>query len=439
MENATTTNPMLRVIKIRNFRLLWLGGAISVLGSQFSMIAMPWLVLQLTGDPLALGIVLALAGIPRAIFILIGGTATDRFSARNILLACDWINFGLTLLAGVLVYANMMEVWMLYILSLITGLLAGFVIPAANSIVPNLVPGEDLQAGNSITMGSSQLAGFVGPALAGIIIGSYAQSSLGIVIAFFLDALTFAVSALLLWGIRMPARPAQTAQAASGNGKETIWQSIRTALAYLFSNPGLRLMFIIIAAVNFLFTGPLLVGIPVLADQRLAEGAQAFGFLMSGYAGGNFLGLILAGSLPKPSATLLSRFTIILLAGFGTVLTAMGWINNTWIDAALMFVLGTGNGYLSIVMFTWIQTRTPRDMLGRVMSIVMLANMGLTPLSQAISGAISRWSLTALFTAAGGLILLTAAWAIFQPALKGLGADMAGSPAKDQMEKQAAS
>jgi MFS family permease len=163
-------NPMLRVLGLRDFRLLWIGGTISVLGSQFSMIAMPWLVLQLTNDPLALGIVLALEGIPRAIFMLVGGVASDRIPPRTILLACDWMNFGLSGLAAALVFTGGMQVWMLYILSLVVGLLSGFVIPAANSIVPRLVPEGDLQAGNSITMGSSQLAGFIGPSLAGIII-----------------------------------------------------------------------------------------------------------------------------------------------------------------------------------------------------------------------------------------------------------------------------
>lgn len=418
----TTTNPMIRVFAIRDFRLLWLGGTISVLGSQFSMIALPWLVLQLTGDPLALGIVLALAGIPRAVFILVGGAVADRFSPRAILLTCDWISFATTALAAVLVYGGVMQVWMLYVISLINGLVSGFVIPAANSIVPSIVPEQDLQAGNSVSMGSSQLAGFVGPALAGIVIGAYSQSIFGVVIAFALDALTFAISAVALW--LMNGGRKQMAQAAGA--AEGIWSSIRAAAGYLLSHDGLKFMFITMAAVNLLFTGPLLVGIPVLADQRLPEGARAFGFLMSAYAGGNLGGYILAGMLPKPTGRGLSVFLVALLVTFGVVLASFGWITLTWIDFILMLVLGIGNGYIGLVMFTWIQQRTPREMLGRIMSMVMLASMGLVPLSQALSGAVSRWNLTGLFALAGGLILLTALWAAFQPALKSLSSEMAG-------------
>jgi len=183
------------------------------------------------------------------------------------------------------------------------------------------------------------------------------------------------------------------------------------------------------AAANFLFTGPLLVGIPVLADQRLVEGARAFGFLMTAYAGGNFAGLLLAGILPKPNGRTLSTVILGLLAAFGTVLLLMGWITSTWVDFVLLFVLGIGNGYLGIVIFTWIQQRTPKEMLGRVMSMMMLASMGLVPLSQMLAGAISRWNLTLLFASAGGLILLTALWAVLQPALKSLSNEMAASSA----------
>ena len=275
---APRKHPMLNVLSIRDFRLLWIGGSISVLGSQFSAIAMPWLVLQLTNDPLALGIVLALGGIPRAVFMLVGGVVTDRFSPRLILLACDWLNFALSGLAAVLVFTGLMQVWMLYILSLVTGLLAGFVIPAAQTMVPRLVPESDLQAGNSITMGSSQLAGLVGPSLAGIVIGSYTHSMLGIVVAFAVDSVTFAVSAIALWMMRSGGKQAP---AGTQEEKEGIFASIGAGLRYLVGHGGLRFMFIIMMAVNFLFVGPLVVGIPVLANQRLPEGARAFGFLMS--------------------------------------------------------------------------------------------------------------------------------------------------------------
>jgi len=111
-------------------------------------------------------------------------------------------------------------------------------------------------------------------------------------------------------------------------------------------------------------------------------------------------------------------FLIALLVIFGLVLGAFGFIRSTWVDFALMLLLGLGNGYISITLFTWMQLRTPKAMLGRMMSMMMLSNTGLVPISQAISGAVSRWSLTWLFAGAGILILLVTVWAAPQPGLK---------------------
>ncbi len=413
-QKTSGKNSMLKVLSLRDFRLLFAGTATSLLGDQFALLATPWLVLKITGDPLALGIVLALEGIPRAIFILLGGAITDRFSPRLIMLLSDIIRFILTALMALVVFTGTVQIWMLYVFGLGFGLVAGFAIPAENSIVPMLVAGEDLQAGNSIMMGMSQLVGFIGPTIAGILIGKFSTSDFGIGLAFAIDAISFAVSAACLLAMRGARRLA----ASDAPGKESVWGSILAGVHYLWDDRPLRLMFLVVTAVNFLFVGPLLVGIPVLASQRLTEGAVAFGLLMSGYAGGNLGGLLLAGSLPRPNGVTMRIILIALLSAFGIVLGAFGFIRSTWLDFSLMLLLGLGNGYISIIMFTWMQNRTPKEMLGRMMSMLMLSNVGLVPVSQALSGAVSKLSLTALFVGAGVLTLLVTLWAAPQPEMK---------------------
>ena len=405
---------MLNVLSIRDFRLLFAGVSTSLLGDQFALIATPWLVLQLTGDPLALGIVLALEGIPRALFMLFGGAITDRLSPRIIMLASDIARFVLAALMTVAVFTGMVQMWMLYAFGLGFGLVAGFAIPAGNSIVPMLVKEKDLLAGNSLVMGVGQLVGFVGPVVAGILIGKFSDSLFGIGLAFGIDSVTFAISAMMLWLMHLGGKLHSSTDALD---KQSVWAAIMTGLRYVWKDEALRLMFLIIAAVNFLFVGPILVGILVLADQRLAEGAVAFGLLMSGFAGGNLGGFLLAGALPKPTGRTMRLFLIVLLAAFGIVMGIMGFINLTWIDFGLMLLLGLGNGYVTIILFTSIQTRAPRTMLGRIMSLLMLSSIGLVPVSQVISGAIGAWNLTLLFVSAGGLIVLAAIWTAFQPAL----------------------
>jgi len=414
MSTNSAANPMGRVMSIPDFRLLFAGNTTSLLGDQFALIATPWLALQLTGDPLVLGTVLALEGLPRAVFMLLGGAITDRLSPRRILLISDIIRMILTALMTVVIFTGVLEIWMMYAFSLGFGLVAGFAVPAGNSIVPMLVKEEDLQAGNSLIMGVAQLVGFVGPTIAGALIGKYSDSPLGIGLAFGIDAFTFAVSALCLFLMRS----GTGRSAPAGDEKETIWTSILVGMKYLWSNNALRTMFVIVMAMNLFFTGPLLVGIPVLADQYLREGAMAFGLLMSAYAGGNLVGYILAGALPRPGQKTMSVLVIALLAAFGLVIGAFGLIRSTWVLFGLNILLGLGNGYIAILMFTSMQTRTPREMLGRMMSMLMLSSIGLVPISQAIAGAISKWSLSGLFIGAGGLVLLVTVWAAVQPGLK---------------------
>jgi len=198
-QSVAVTNPMKRVLGIRDFFLLWIGQGTSLLGDQFNMIAMAWLVLQMTGDPLALGAVMALAGIPRAVFTLIGGAITDRISPRRVMLISDFIRLFLSALLAAQILTGTLQIWMIYVYSLVTGIFSGVFEPAAMSITPRIVPSEDLQTGNSLMQGSMQLIGFIGPAAAGTMIAMFPNERVGIGLAIAFDALTFAVSVVTLW------------------------------------------------------------------------------------------------------------------------------------------------------------------------------------------------------------------------------------------------
>lgn len=409
-KSSKPTNPMAHVLRHRDFRLLWLGQATSLIGDQFAMIAMPWLVLWLTDDPLALGTVLALAGIPRAAFMLVGGAIVDRFSPRTIMLASDVLRVLLISLLAVLVFTGTIQLWMLYVFSLIFGLVSGFFLPASISVVPTVVLPDELQAGNAMFQGTGQLAGFIGPTLAGGVIAGLAHAVsannpelIGIGLALCIDAITFIVSVLTLWAI-------QAGRQSQLPSNESILKLIGGGVRTIVQQPFVRLLFTVTGLFNFLFLGPLLVGIPLLANTRLAEGVVAFGLIMSAFAGGNLLGAVVAGNRPKPDRGQFRLYVIGLLITFGLMLAILGWIHSTWIAFLVMLLLGSGNGYFVIATITLLQQSTPRTMLGRLMSLLLFASTGLLPLSEALSGAVSRWSLTALFAGAGILMLFVAAW-----------------------------
>lgn len=424
---APQTNPMRRVFGLRDFRLLFAGTSLSLLGDQFALIATPWLVLQLTGDPMALGIVLALEGLPRAAFMLIGGAMTDRLSPRRMMLIADTIRLIVSAMMAFTVLSGTIDMALVYGFAFGFGLVAGFSVPAENSIVPMLVAKTDLQAGNSVIMGVTQIAGFVGPSLAGIVIGAFPQSLAGVGLAYVIDAASFAASALslVLIGRDRPAKASGEADAWEG-----IFAAIRTAFFYLWDDDVLRLMFLLLAAINFLLIGPLLIGIPLIAKTRLAEGALAFGLLMAAFSAGNLIGFLIAGAAPRPGAGWIRAILLAVLFGFSLVIAALGFIPSTLADFLLLLGLGIGNGYIAILLFTFMQTRTPEQMLGRVMSFLLFANTGLVPLSQAISGAVGRWDLNILLLAAGGLTGLVSLWAMTRPELLRFAADLArkGAP-----------
>ncbi len=391
----------------------------SVLGDQFTMIATPWLVLILTGDPLALGMVLALESIPRAILMLLGGAITDRFSGRTIMLLSDAIRLVLTALLAALTLLGLVNLWFLYVFGLLFGIVSAFFMPASGAIVPLIVEGDDLQAANSAGTGAAQLLSFLGPALAGAVIAAFgtttnggsAKHLTGIGVAYVIDTISFLISVITLWVIRVPPVTAGARQAASD-----VLSSIRAGFSYVLGDPVLRLLFLVIAAANFLFVGPLVVGIPVLANQRLPEGAAAYGLIIGAYGGGNLLGLLVATGVRRVRA--LGPIAVSVVALFGLGLIALGMISSTWVAFAIMLVVGIANGYIGIILITFMQRRTEKEMMGRLMSLIFFANVALVPVSQAVSGAAVKLSIEALFATAGVLCLLVALWTAFQPALK---------------------
>ncbi len=397
-----SVNPMRSVLQVRDFMLLWVGQATSMLGDQFHNIAAAWLVLKLTGDPLALGTVLAIGGIPRAIFTMVGGAITDRFSPRKVMLTADLIRLLFTTLFAVQIFTNTLQIWMIYGYALLVGIVGGVFGPASMSIVPRIIPEKDLQAGNSITEGSTQLIGFVGPALAGVIIAAFGNEVAGVGVAVAIDALTFLVSVFTLWKMRSGGTEVESHANAAGLN---VIQSIGDGIKFMLKDPVLRLMFIIIAIANLCFGGPVVVGIPFLADTRFPEGAAAYGIILSGFAGGNLIGVILSGALPHFSKNILRVLMVTMFLAFGGGLIALGWISVTWLAAVDLFLLGILNGYIGISLITGLQRNTPKEMLGRFMSMLLLASLGLTPLSQALTGGLLHLSPIIPFVLAGVMLL----------------------------------
>ncbi|BAZ70236.1 hypothetical protein NIES4106_50270 [Fischerella sp. NIES-4106] len=398
--------PLWKPLTVRNFLLLYIGETVSLLGDQFYIVALPWLTIQLTNSGIALGTVLMSAAIPRAVLILVGGVVSDRFSPRLVMFVTNVLRGLLVILFATVVALKITQLWHIYFFAASFGIFDGFFIPASKSIIPSLVSKEQLIASNTLSQGTSQLILLIGPALGGLLI-----ATAGIEVAFVIDGITFAITTITLLLMKET-----TAKATALHGelnqnsvstKKTmnLIAGMREGFDYAWRNQPLRIFLLVMVILNFLFIGPLQVGMTSLAHSRFPGGAVALGILQSAWGGGGLIGTLtpqFVKNLPNIGVLLL---TIASVQGFGLFL--LGFIGNIALASITIAVLGFCSCIFTVVGITWIQKQTQPEMLGRVMSLGMFSAFGIAPLSFAIAGILVNLNLTIMFTVAGSIMLIT--------------------------------
>ena len=403
-ENSENTS-FWKLVRTRNFGLMWGAGGLSAIGDQFDLVAFPWLVLLITGDPLAVGAVIAVGSVPTVFFMLVGGSMVDRFSPRSIMLASNVVRVALSAALAALVLTELADLWLIYALAVLKGVADSFYYPANSAMLPRIVPVGLLRQSNAAVHTTAEISGFIGPTLAGLLIALFSESgdTRGIGMGFAVVALMFLLSSLMLLAMRMDGLESDsTDDDSDGRG---ILSSIGQGIRFVRADRTMFFLFILIAGVELFVEGPVIVGIPVLAETRLAEGALALGIIMSAYAGGSVIGAVLAGTLPEPKRTL-GPTLIALIVLSGILLMPFGFLRMMWIAAGVSLLIGIIGGYTEILFVSWLQGRTPSAMMGRVMSLVMVSAVGLSPISSAVSGALIRISLEWVFMGAGALMAL---------------------------------
>ena len=402
------------LMRDRNF--LWLigGGALSMLGDQFTLLALPWLVLKMTNDTLIVGTVLAVASLPRAVFMLVGGAIVDRTSSKSVLMITKYINTVLLGLLALLVYRGLLTVWTVHLMALAIGLTSAFSFPAGTSILPQVVAPELLQPANGMMMGIRQVTLLLGPSLAGLLIALFGDGSTGlgpdaagVAVAFAIDSFSFAISAWTLSHVRL--REDVAAQTNEGG----VLKSIAEAVRALWADRLLRAICLYYAATAFLIGGPIQVALPTLAERNLSQGAEAYGTLMAVHGAGALVGMIISGAKPNWRVGSLGMTILCIDAVAGVLFLPFGHIGALWQGVLLLAPLGLLAGFIQVVSFSWMQRRVPPQMIGRAMSVFMFIFMGLAPLSGPATGWLLHYlSLADLFalTGAGLLAIVAVGW-----------------------------
>lgn len=386
----------------RDFRLLWLGQSISILGDQFYLVALPWLVLSLTGSGLALGTILLTATLTKVAFQLVGGAISDMVSQRKMMIASSAVRSLVCAVLTALVLSKETQLWHLFIIVAVFGMSDAFFSPAFKAFIPTVVKTEDLVVGNSRLLGSGLLAMFIGPSLGGLVIAVGGTGA-----AFGLDTVSFifVILCLLLMRSKAPVvlTEEQTAAKTSGRGRHLL-KSIGEGVRYTFSEPTIRSLVVITGMVEFAFAGPFTVGLASLANTKFGGGVTAFGAMLSALGGGLLVGTLIVGSMHSKYS--FGKTILFLATALGVGLTLLGLAPNVVWACVLMAFIGIFGGYSQVLIATWLQTKSDPQMRGRVMSVVMLSSYGLTPLSYVLTGALTSISVSFMFIVTGASLLL---------------------------------
>lgn len=381
---------------VRDFRWFWVGSFLSNIGTWMQTAALGWLVFALTGDELALGLVNFASGIPVFLFILFAGAAADRVDRRKLLIWMQWPMLVQALALGVLTTTGHISMWWIYALSVAGGVFTAFMFPAWQASIPDLVPKRLLL--NAISLNAAQFNGarFVGPLLAGALFLAFAKdASIGSAAVFYVNAVSylFVIAALSV------IRPCQITHPADDSGT---FARLAAGIRYAWATPVVRTLLITQVFVT-LFGMPATALLPSLAKVTLGQGQVGYSTLLACSGAGALTGALLMASL-KP-AVRRSRIIIAAVPALGLLNLAISASRTVWLTGGLLFLAGIA--FLSAVstVNTSIQTTTPPQLRGRVMSLFVLSFIGISPFGMLAFGALGRVQGTPFALATAALVL----------------------------------
>jgi MFS family permease len=373
----------------RDFRNVWIGSTLSQIGDVCFVVGLPWLVLQMSGSGVALGSILMTLAIPRAVLMLVGGALSDRFSARSILIVVNTTLAACVGLVAFLASRHLLTIWELYVLAFCFGATDAFAFPALKVLLPALVGREQIQGANSLLQSTAQIVMLGGASIAGVLIARW-----GVVPAFVIDAASFLYLIAVLARIRVAS--------AIKIDEKGVWRSILDGLKYVGANVDLRFLVILFALVNFCVTGATQVGLAVLADSRYHSSTD-YGLFIAASALGSLAGVVLAGFWRNE----LRRVQVVLASCFilGVLLATLARQMPVWGVLIVLVAIGIAAGYINVLVVSWLQSTVRTDVLGRVMSVILLGSVGAAPISLALSGFVAQAHLSILFLGAGAALV----------------------------------
>jgi MFS family permease len=387
----------------RNYRLFFAGQAISLVGTWMQQVAQGWLVLQLTHDPFALGLVAAAQFGPVIVLGLFGGVIADLLPKRQTLIVTQAVSMVLALVLFGLTATGVVEVWHVMVLAALLGVANAVDMPARQAFAVEMVGREDVTNAVGFNAALFNASRIVGPAVAGLLIGAFDIS-----VAFLINGLSYlgAIGAYA-WMRDAELRPIEAN--ARPDGVRGVFENLAEGARYVRDTP-LVLLSCVVVGLGATFGMNFQVLVPPLADDVLRVGASGFGFLMA--ASG--IGSTVAALTVAFSNRVRARWIAVGAMALGIGGLALAWSPSFPVALLAMLIAGAGGITMAVVANTTIQTNVPDQLRGRVLSVYTTTFAGSVPVGSLLAGYVaSRWGVPVAFAGGGLITLVIGVWAWF--------------------------
>ncbi len=362
-------------LRVRNYRLYWIGQIVSMTGTWMQTTAQAWLVLQLTNSPFAIGLVATFQFLPVMLFSLVGGAIADRVPRYRLTLITQTLAMIQAIVFGALIATNTIQLWHVYVLALLLGFINAIDQPVRQSFAVTLV--DKAQRPNAIALNSVAFntSRIIGPALAGLMI-----APLGLAAVIELNAASFL--AVLIGLLMMDRSSIDTPEA---RPRQAVLGQIGEGLQYIWRTPDVLLVMIAMAAIGT-FGYNFSVTLPLIGGFILHTSPTEYGLLGSALGIGSLLGAMLLAYLGTPTT---GRMLLAALL-FGVLLGAVAVTTNYLASLAILLTLGLVGVSFTTSANTLIQINVPDALRGRVLSVYMLLFAGSTPVGGLLIGSVSH-------------------------------------------------
>ena len=385
-------NQTFHSLRIRNYRLYFVAQLISVSGTWMQTVAQAWLVLHLTGSGVDLGIVVGLQFLPMLLFGPFGGLVADRVNKRRLLYLTQTAGGILALVLGILVVSHLVQLWQVYLLATLLGMVNVFDNPTRQTFVMEMVGRDELPNAvslNTVVMNTSRV---VGPAIGGVVITVF-----GLGICFFVNAASYIAVIVGLSMMRSKElHPTQRVVRAKGQ--------IRQGFRYVWRTPSLRNTLLAVAVIG-IFAYNFTVTLALLAKVTFHGGVGTYSLLTSCMGIGAVVGGLFAAHRARPTPRLLQVLALV----FGGLLAAVALAPTLISAAALIVLMGAASiGFIATANAS-LQLASEPAMRGRVMALYAMAFLGTTPIGAPLVGAIAQWTSPRIALLIGAVATVVAA------------------------------